>query len=364
MIELFLILFQFFLFIYLYSINIFINFKERTKQFEYNETLSLNFLLHSNLILILSLFNLNIIEITYLYLVTVFVGYFFFFKNNIANFLKNKSKNIIFLICLFITSFTIMVEIGSNLSISWDAEGFWLNKTLNFYNNNTIEDLYKLTNPHYPFLGALLNATYWKIGFIKYEYAGRLIFAFIYILSILNLVEIMKLAKIYKFILFFLIVISTYDYQIFFSGNQEILIFTLICIAMKNLYQINERTEFFSLRIFSILMICNLLIWTKQEGIFYAIFLILSLFFLRNSNFKKSIIYLTFVLIFIVIRLLVFRYYNLELSLNKTVLSDTSIYSLFNKISYERFALVIKYFIISFFQNFFFFFRSNFLFIK
>ena len=80
MIELFLILFQFFLFISLYSINLFINFKERTKQFEYSETLSLNFLLHSNLILILSLFNLNIIKITYLYLVTVFVGYFFFFK--------------------------------------------------------------------------------------------------------------------------------------------------------------------------------------------------------------------------------------------------------------------------------------------
>ena len=59
-----------------------------------------------------------------------------------------------------------------------------------------------------------------------------------------------------------------------------------------------------------------------------------------------------------------FRYYNFELSLNKTVLSDTSIYSLFNKISYERFALVIKYFIVSFFQNYFFFLGTIFYLIR
>ena len=354
MIELSFIFFQTLFFFFIYSINLLIDFK-KYQQLPCIEVISLNFLLHSNLILILSIFNLNISEIIFLYIGTVFVIFLFFFKKNISIFFKLKNKNIIFLLYLLILSFIIMVEIGNNLYISWDAEGFWLNKTINFYENNRIESLNKLANSHYPFFGAVLNATYWKLSFIKSEYSGRLIFAFIFSLSILNLVDSMLLTKISKSIIFFLILILTYDYELLFTGNQEILIFSLICIAMKNLYQIKSNKDFSFYRIFSILLVCNLLIWTKQEGVFYAIFLIICFFSFKNFNLTKKFIYLFFVLTLIFIRLFVFKYYNFEITLNKSVLYDQSISNLLSKLSFDRFEVLIKYFILSFFKNYFFY---------
>lgn len=353
MIEIFNIIIQFLLFIFIYSINI-LPISKNHINIGRNEIITFNFLIHSNLILFLSVLNLSFLKITYIYLIILFLVLIVNFKANISFFRKIKKKNLFFFLLIFIVSFIIMLEIAANPILSWDSEGHWIYKTIHFYNNNSIETLNKLFHPHYPFLGPLLSATYWKISFIPYEYSGRLIFSFIFCLSIFNLVNNLNSSKIIKMIFFFLIIILIYDFNIIFTGNQEVLIFSLICFALKNLSQIQKKNKYFYEKI-QILLICNLLIWTKQEGYFYSLFLILCLFFV-SANKKLNITYLFVVLIFMALRISVFKYYDIEIYLNKTVfeLSSFDYYNLTHYVNFSKFYQLVKNFIFSIFLDHFF----------
>jgi hypothetical protein len=83
-----------------------------------------------------------------------------------------------------------------------------------------------------------------------------------------------------------------------FSGYQDILIFSLVMIAMHFLYQISKNTDKSkNLDILKILLICNLLIWTKQEGFVISLSLILTLIFFKINLNKKIYILAIFLLI-------------------------------------------------------------------
>ena len=244
MTEIFFIFLEFIIFISLFSLNILAFQRNFLKLFNlsFYENLTFNVLFQINLILFLSFLNLSFEKIIITYLSTICIIFVFYILNwkIFLNFLKNINYKIFLLsfICL-----VIFIDIAFNLSLSWDADKFWFSKTLNFYNNNSVSNLENIARPFYPYLGSLLWATFWKISFIGQEYSGRLFFAFIYILSILLIFENLNTSRIFKIVFSMLIFLTTYDYYLLVGGNQEIIIFALVCFSMNYFYKLSYKKK-------------------------------------------------------------------------------------------------------------------------
>ncbi|MBD1141356.1 hypothetical protein IDH20_04250 [Pelagibacterales bacterium SAG-MED39] len=356
MIEILYIILQVLIFLILFS-SIPINKIIKVSNSKYpslSENIAFNFVLHSNFILILCILNLDINKISIIYLTSIPLIYIFFLRNNFQNIKIFKKNSFYEFMLIFLVSLFIFIDMSNKLILSWDAEKFWLSKSLNFYNEFTIENLKNISRPHYPFLGPLISSLYWKLSFINEEYSRRLIFGFIYCSSVLLLINNLELSKLYKIIFFSLLLLVTYDYFLILSGNQEILIFSIICIVMNSFYKIkNNKNENLLLHLIIIILSCNLLMWIKQEGIFYSFFLIFTLFFIIKLTYKQKLLYLSIILGFFIFKLLIFKLYNLEISLNKSVVSSLALNDLFLKITFDRFLLVLKYFFFAPFQSYF-----------
>ena len=233
---------------------------------------------------------LNTIIISYfLYVILLLIIYLYRFKTlSVA-----IEKNLYLFLLLFFTSLIIFFEVSNNLVVGWDAQQFWIYKTLNFYNDNSLTNLSNLPNAWYPYLGSLSWSFFWKISFIDHEYYGRFFYVFIYLSSLLLLVNNINLSKLHKAIFYLLLIIISYDYTYhshwsMFSGFQEILIFSMVSISVHFLYKLsNSKNDLKNIYVYSILLICNLLVWTKHEGLIISSSLVLILLFFFNFEIKK-----------------------------------------------------------------------------
>ena len=120
---------------------------------------------------------------------------------------------------------------------------------------------------------------------------------------------------------------------------------------MNSFYKIKNKKNI-NLNIFIILLSCNLLIWTKQEGMFYAFFIILTLFFVKSFKLKEKFYLLVFLFLILLIKIIVFKIYNLHISLSH-VAPDLSFQSLLSKFEFYRVIMIFKYFIFALFQNYY-----------
>ena len=76
----------------------------------------------------------------------------------------------------------------------------------------------------------------------------------------------------------------------------------------------NRNEKFNFLYIVILLLLFNILCWTKNEGIFYGIFLFFSLIITQNfSNRDKKVIFSGIILI-LVLRIFIFKYYDNQLN--------------------------------------------------
>ncbi len=360
MIELFFIFLQLIIIYFFLSFNVSI-LNDKYLLFErpsLPENIAFNTIIFLNFILITSFlnFNLNKIVLSYsLYLFILITVYLYKYKN-LRNPLKN---NLFYLSLLLITSFVIFLEVANNLVIGWDAQKFWIYKTLNFYNGNSITNLSNLPNPWYPYLGSLSWSFFWKVSFIENEYSGRLFYVFLYLTSLLLIIKNFNLSKFYKTIFFISLIIISYDYThhshwSMFSGYQEILIFSFVAIAMHFLYQIsknNKKLENFN--IFKILLICNLLIWTKQEGFVISLALILTLIIFFKFNFKKKFFILTLYLMIVFFRFFIFEYYELNpTNIQHVGYDNITLFTIMDKITLQRILLILQYLLLGLFSNY------------
>lgn len=347
------IFYLFFVFIIFFSISLPFPVSRLDNNFTYVEQLTFNIIIQINLILFMSLLNIPLETILFVYFSYLTVCFIFQCKNfNKIKFTKiNQNYFYIFILIIF---FLICLDVSYSLTLDWDAQRFWFPKVLNFYNNETIDNLVNAPNPQYPFLGSLLWALFWKISFFPEEYTGRLFYAFLYCVSIANLTEILKLSKNIKTIFFIILIMLSYKY-ILFSGSQDLLIFCLISITAKIFYEIISNKKKISIYQFILLLlICNSLIWTKQEGTIYAFIIIFILLFFSKINITKSIALLGFVVFFFIVRILVYKFYNLEISINSCCWNDLSFKSMVEKFSIDRIVTIITFFIFSFLKNSFF----------
>lgn len=360
MTELFFVILQFFIIYFLFYFNLLIVLNNNLflNNISSSENISFNSIIFLNIILIVSFFNtnLNTIIICYFsYLFFLIVIYFYKFKSLIVD----DNESLLYFLIFFITSIVIFIEVANNLVIGWDAEKFWIQKAISFYNGNTITNLSNLPNSFYPYLGSLSWSFFWKISFLENEYSGRLFYVFIYLSSLLLLINNFKFSILYKIIFFIFFIILSYDYTYhshwsMFSGYQDILIFSLVTMAMHFFYKLsNFKGKLENFNILSILLICNLLVWIKLEGFIISSSLIFTLLIFFNLKIEKKISIFMIFLLIIFLRFFIFDLYNLNsTNIQHTGFIYQNLKDILETISITRFLIVFKYLILNLLTNY------------
>ncbi len=360
MTELFFIFSQFFIIYFLSLLNVFalINKNYYLKFFSFSENLTFNLIIFLNFILLVSFFNVGLVFIISSYLIYCAI-LFLIYLINYKILININRLNTFYFVILFISSSIIFIQIANDLVIGWDAQKFWIYKTLNFFNGNSISNLSNLSNSWYPYLGSLSWSFFWKISLLEHEYSGRLFYVFIYLISLLLITNNLKISIFNKVIFFLLIIILSYDYTIhshwsMFSGFQEILIFSLLSMAIHFLYKFaNSNYKSENLNLFSILLICNLLVWIKHEGFIISLSLILTLIFFFKFESSKKIFISVFFFLILFIRFFIFEFYELNSSdIQHHGFEEISIENILDKISFSRIPIILKYLFLNIFTNY------------
>ena len=227
----------------------------------------------------------------YIVLVTIFFYSYVLKSKNINNFKDYYLQLILFFLVFFIVS----IDVASKLYLGWDAKYFYYIKALFFVEGQNFYDLNKFEHIYHPHLGSFLWAFYWELLPSKLEYMGRLFYVFIACFSIFYVCHKDLKYSLMSNIIFVSLMFLFYKYERF-SGLQEILIFSFLVITSKFYAKIlNINNKYFI--IFSILL-CNLILWSKAEGIIYAIIMIM-LLNLNNKIFFKEKIYINLSFLFL-----------------------------------------------------------------
>ena len=306
--ELLLILLQigFIILLFNYSIYDAVD-KFKIKYMNVFEKFSINIIFFINIILFLSLINLNISSI---FLITTLISIFCIFKNIKNKELKMK-KDISYVFCFILITFLISIDLASSLNLGWDVKYFYYQKTLNFYQNNTLSNLRNLIIPDYPHVGALVWSLFWKYPFNYSEYFGRIAYILIYLSSIFTFFYSLKIKNLIKFILIFLTIIITYDYLLI-SGLQEILVFSLVLLASKFAYYLFIEKNYSNKLnlIYFILLITNAACWIKNEGLIFLIILNFSLIVFSKIDSQLKLRLFFGSVIIIIARLIFFVFFD------------------------------------------------------
>ena len=115
---------------------------------------------------------------------------------------------------------------------------------------------------------------------------------------------------------------------------------------LSNYSNINKN-----LYIFFIALIINSLIWIKQEGMISSFIILLTLIIFFKLNFRQKLILIFSYSLFMILRIIIFNHFNFN---NDILLHDSftdfSIQSIFNKIVFYKYILILKYFLIANFK--------------
>ena len=267
-----------------------------------------NLIINLNFLLIISLIPLKLsgylpFYFTILLLISIF--------NLLEKRKAYKFDKLIFIL-FFISFFIISLDIAVKLNLGWDAKWFWYIKSLYYYQNYNFSYLSQYEfNSFHPHFGSYLWAFFRELSLNKFEYSGRIFYAFLYISSLFFLIDKFEKNKIQNFIIIFLLLSITYNYK-FFSGLQEILIFSFLVITTKLIYEyINQKKNSYLL---FIILCMNLILWIKAEGIAYFMIILLSLNLIKNFEFKKRLLLIFSSFVLISFKTLIYKYFQISLN--------------------------------------------------
>ncbi len=280
MIEILNILFQsiFIFILFLFPSNL-IKF-QILKKFNFFDKVSINLILQISIYFLFSFINLKIFYILYF---IFFLNIFLIIKNKFSIFFEEK---VLFNLSLFIIFFiSISFSLAATPTLGWDAIAHWFWKAQVFYQGGNLQDFKSIPYEYYPHLGTYLWSLFWKISLLEFEYLGRIIFIFLFLNSIFSLLNDITNKK--NFVLLLAIVYLSTDFFVL-SGYQEYLIFSFLCFSARLIYLLKEEDLNLNLFIILILLTLNLIIWSKQEGIFVTLLLLLTIiFFIKMKSLKK-----------------------------------------------------------------------------
>ena len=304
------------------------------------EKTSLNLVINLNILLILSFLPLSIQSIQPIvissYLLIIIISYRKNF-NLFFNFFKSFFP-------LFVIFFLLAVNISSEIFLGWDAKFFYYIKSLFFYEEKTIFDLYKFEpSMWHPHFGSYLWSFFWTLSFVDNEHFGRLFYLFLFCYSLFVVSKINK-KKLINNIIFLLLIYLFYEYN-FFSGLQEILIFSFLVLISKYFFLFskkNNKDEIFLLSL--IILSSNLLIWIKSEGLVYFFIFLVLLLIQNQILIKRRLFFLGLFIIFYLFKLVIYDITDLENG-QKTLYNMEYILNLdFNLIFYKLSNIFIWFF--------------------
>ena len=281
--------------------NIYLIKKFALEKFSFFEIYSINILFVLTIFFIFSFFNIN----SYLIFFSIlFLSLVNFFYTDWKFVIKN-----LYLLIFFILFFIVFSsEISTYPYLEWDAAVNWVFKTLNFKNDYTFQNLENVPGfVGYPHVGPYLWSFFWKISLVDHEYTGRLSFIFIYLVIFFSLVGKLKVNDFLKIIILIFLIAISYN-RIILNGYQEPLMFSLCLIFIILVEKINESKNNFHIYLF--LIICaNLILWIKNEGVCFLIFLSFFILFKKQIIKKDKLILLSFFVSLFIIKKIIFVYH-------------------------------------------------------
>ncbi len=268
--------------------------------------LLINLLINFILLLLLSFTKINL---SYYFIFIVFLSLSF----NLVLFFKDKTYfsrfNEINFLYFILINLIIFIFIAKEPTLSWDSQKNWFYKSQSFFYNYNFFDLGKILGvDYYPHLGPYLWGFFWKNSLLNYEYSGRFIYVFVFLLSIFSICDLLNVKKNIKTLIITIILLVSYD-NFLFKGYQEVLIFSLLIFASKNIYNYIFYQKKLNLVICFICL--NLLPWIKNEGYLFLIIFIISLGLLIKKFSKKIeiILFIFFSIFLLLIKKLLFLNY-------------------------------------------------------
>jgi len=301
-----------------------------------------NFIILLNTILLVSLINPNK-EILFFF--CIFVSFF-----SIIIVLKkiNKLTNKLIYFFLFFFVLVVSIDISNNFDYSWDTKKYYLHKATGFYENFFIDDFAKKSE--YPHFASYIWAFFWKNNFLNYEYTGRLVFGYIYILSIFYFVNSFNIEKFIKIFFSILLILLTYKTNLF-DGRPDILIFSFYLFLAKYLFEIFHKSNFSLRNILLTILTLNLILWTKTEGLVYSILICLTLVLFVKKNQSSKILFCLLIFITIAIKYITYHYYGISINPHE----DTFGESILSKIDINFIILrswqIISWYVVYFLTN-------------
>ena len=131
-----------------------------------------------------------------------------------------------------------------------------------------------------------------KLFFLSLEYFGRFIFPLVHLISIFTICNAFQTNRnyLYKILLSIFLITISLDFYLY-GGYQEYLLFFLFAILGAICFENFQAKDKMISSIF-IILILNLIIWTKQEGFFYAIIFGVTLSIFNYKNKKIALFFL------------------------------------------------------------------------
>lgn len=341
-IPLFFIIFAFILFV---PINLFQN-RPLLKNLSIIEKSSLNLAFNLNILLLISFLDYPVKSIQPILLLIYLIYFFINYYRDLGLF-----KNFIILIIpLFLVFLILSIDISEELFLGWDAKFFYYIKSLFFFENKSIFDLNNFSQNHWhPHFGSYLWSFFWTISLTETEYFGRLFYLFLFCYSFYLVSQIEKNQKI-NICIFFVLIIIFYEYK-FFSGLQEILIFSLLVLISKFFYEfICKQDHTYAILI---ILFSNLFIWIKSEGVIYFLLPLLMVLFISQNSIKHKI-YIPFTLLFLyIIKVIIYDISNLNINSQATYYNFDYFTNLDLKIILEKISHITIWLIYYFLTNIF-----------
>ena len=272
----------------------------------------INLLINFVLLLFLSFTEINLFYyfIT-LITISIILNFYSSFRNKF--YLQNfKDFNFIFFLLI---NLIIFIFIAQEPTLSWDSQKNWFYKAQSFFYNYNFFDLNNMLGvDYYPHLGTYLWGFFWKNSLMSYEYFGRYIFVYTFLLTIFSICDYLKVEKYIKALIVTLIVLLCFD-DFLFKGYQEVLVFSLMLFATKNIYNYILHQK--SLYLIISFICLNLLPWIKNEGfLLLGIFVLSLLITIKRFQKKKEIIFfISFSILLVIIKKLLFlKYLDINLT--------------------------------------------------
>ena len=304
-----------------------------------------NFLISISLILLLNLSGLKLQYIVYTFYFLLIISSFVLSKYLITNTYTKHNLFPIFFTALI--NFIIAINVVYDPSISWEAQTIWMEKTIPLVFDQNLISLKNSPAPELPILFPIIWSFFWKFFNIQYEYTGRIFLIFFYLISLFLYADLFKTNIVKKLIILLIIIFITFRIE-GFQGDLEVFIFSIILMSMRSLYLAIFEKDYSMINIINFILLINLLIWSSNEGMFYAGFLTFVFIVIKDLDKTNKTIIITSYLFLLSLKLSIFIYYDFGINLNS---DDYAIENISKNFNISNLILISKYLFFNILRN-------------